>query len=63
MRSARSVQAASSASSVSTAAAAFLLTASGDYRTVLSVIGGAGLVAVAGILARADTAPPRARAS
>ncbi|GAA0458709.1 putative transporter, MFS family protein [Actinoplanes capillaceus] len=36
-------------------AAAFLLTASGDYRTVLLAIGSAGLLAVGGILARADT--------
>jgi MFS family permease len=37
--------------------AAVLLTASGDYRIVLPAIGGASLVAVAGILIRADTAP------
>ncbi|BEL06231.1 MFS transporter [Actinoplanes sichuanensis] len=42
-------------------AAAFLLTATGDYRLVLPVIGGASLVAVAGILARADTPTSGAR--
>ncbi|MFC4063618.1 MFS transporter [Actinoplanes subglobosus] len=42
-------------------AAAFLLTASGDYRIVLSALGGAGLVAAAGILASAGTAPAAAR--
>ncbi|GAA4609721.1 MFS transporter [Actinoplanes octamycinicus] len=41
-------------------AAAFLLTASGDYQIVLLITGGASLVASVGILARADTPPPPA---